>query len=121
MFTAGDLDGHESFAVLLGSRRISEASDGSLAEGEKHPPLARHRIAASLITCSTSEGRPFFVQLLYHIEQLAEGETRMSGNGTAKSQAIRARLNHPVIDSDGHWREYEPLAMDYLREEAGPK
>ena len=45
----------------------------------------------------------------------------MSGNGTSKSQAIRAKLSHPVIDSDGHWREYGPLAMDYLREEAGPK
>ena len=45
----------------------------------------------------------------------------MSGNGTSKSQAIRARLGHPVIDSDGHWREFEPIAMDYLRESAGPK
>jgi predicted TIM-barrel fold metal-dependent hydrolase len=45
----------------------------------------------------------------------------MSGNGTSQSKAIRAKLSHPVIDSDGHWREYQPLAMDYLREEAGPK
>lgn len=43
----------------------------------------------------------------------------MSGHGTSK--AIRAKLSHPVIDSDGHWREYSPLAMDYLRDEAGPK
>ena len=45
----------------------------------------------------------------------------MSANGKSKSKAIRARLSHPVIDSDGHWREYEPLAMDYLKEVAGPK
>jgi hypothetical protein len=45
----------------------------------------------------------------------------MSGNGTSKSKAIRARLNHSVIDSDGYWREYEPLAMDYLKEAAGPE
>lgn len=45
----------------------------------------------------------------------------MLGNGTSKSQAIRARLGHPVIDSDGHWREFEPIAMDYLRDSAGPK
>ena len=45
----------------------------------------------------------------------------MSGNGTSKSQAIRARLGHPVIDSDGHWREFEPIAMDYLKDTAGPK
>ena len=32
---------------------------------------------------------------------------------------IRSRLNHPVIDSDGHWIEFEPLALDYLTEVAG--
>jgi len=42
-------------------------------------------------------------------------------SGKRKSKAIRAKLSHPVIDSDGHWREYIPLAMDYLRQEAGPK
>ena len=45
----------------------------------------------------------------------------MSLHGQSKSKAIRARLSHPVIDSDSHWREYEPIAMDYLREVAGPK
>ena len=45
----------------------------------------------------------------------------MSGNGTSQSKTIRAKLSHPVIDSDGHWREYGPLVMDYLREEAGHK
>src|SRR5919197_4652784 len=45
----------------------------------------------------------------------------MSANGQSQSKAIRARLGHPVIDSDGHWREFEPIAMDYLRDTAGPK
>jgi len=45
----------------------------------------------------------------------------MSSQGKSKSKAIRARLGHPVIDSDGHWREFEPMALDYLREAAGPK
>ena len=45
----------------------------------------------------------------------------MSGKGPSKSQAIHARLRHSVIDSDGHWREFEPIAMDYLRDCAGPK
>ncbi len=35
------------------------------------------------------------------------------------SKEIRQRLDHPVIDSDGHWREFEPIAMDYLRDVAG--
>ena len=45
----------------------------------------------------------------------------MSSHGKSKSKAIHARLGHPVIDSDGHWREFEPIAMDYLKEVAGPK
>jgi predicted TIM-barrel fold metal-dependent hydrolase len=38
-----------------------------------------------------------------------------------KSQLIHDRLGHQVIDSDGHWREFEPIAMDYLKETAGAK
>ncbi len=45
----------------------------------------------------------------------------MSSDGKSKSKEIHARLAHPVIDSDGHWREFEPIALDYLREAAGPK
>jgi predicted TIM-barrel fold metal-dependent hydrolase len=33
--------------------------------------------------------------------------------------AIRARLEHPVIDGDGHLIEYTPLVRDFLVEEAG--
>ena len=33
--------------------------------------------------------------------------------------AIRARLDHPVIDADGHLIEYNPLVRDFLVEEAG--
>ncbi len=44
-----------------------------------------------------------------------------SANMTASNSIdnIRARLNHPVIDSDGHWIEFEPLALDYLTEVGG--
>jgi len=34
---------------------------------------------------------------------------------------IHARLTHPVIDSDGHWVEYFPLLVDYIRNVAGNK
>ena len=34
---------------------------------------------------------------------------------------IHARLSHPVIDSDGHWVEYFPLLLEYLRKVAGNK
>ena len=33
--------------------------------------------------------------------------------------AIRARLDHPVIDADGHLIEYTPLVRDFVAEEAG--
>ena len=32
---------------------------------------------------------------------------------------VRARIDHPVIDSDGHLIEYLPLVRDFLVEEAG--
>ncbi len=38
---------------------------------------------------------------------------------TSKSAAIRARLNHPVIDCDGHTVELDPAFLDHLKEVAG--
>ncbi|MGE0383122.1 MAG: amidohydrolase family protein [Gammaproteobacteria bacterium] len=35
------------------------------------------------------------------------------------SAAVRARLDHPVIDSDGHLTEYRPVFMEYLRDVGG--
>ncbi len=35
------------------------------------------------------------------------------------AEKIHASLSHPVIDSDGHWIEFEPAAVDYLHEIAG--
>ena len=40
---------------------------------------------------------------------------------TAKSAAVRARLNHPVIDSDGHIVEFEPALFDYLQQVGGAR
>jgi predicted TIM-barrel fold metal-dependent hydrolase len=41
----------------------------------------------------------------------------MSGNHPDPAQ-IHARLSHPVIDSDGHWVEYFPELLDYMRKVA---
>jgi predicted TIM-barrel fold metal-dependent hydrolase len=38
-----------------------------------------------------------------------------------RSAAVRARLKHPVIDSDGHTIEFAPAVNDYLKEIAGPQ
>ena len=45
----------------------------------------------------------------------------MKATGQSKSQLIRARLNHPIIDSDGHTFELAPLFFDYLKSVAGTK
>jgi predicted TIM-barrel fold metal-dependent hydrolase len=38
---------------------------------------------------------------------------------TSRSAQIRVRLNHPIIDSDGHVVEFEPALLDYIREVGG--
>lgn len=40
---------------------------------------------------------------------------------TTKSAAIRAKLSHPIIDSDGHTAEFEPALFDYMQNIAGAK
>lgn len=37
----------------------------------------------------------------------------------SKSAAVRARLDHPVIDGDGHWLEPVPIFLDYLKQVGG--
>jgi predicted TIM-barrel fold metal-dependent hydrolase len=37
----------------------------------------------------------------------------------SRSAQIRARLNHPIIDSDGHVAEFEPALFDYLQNVGG--
>jgi predicted TIM-barrel fold metal-dependent hydrolase len=44
--------------------------------------------------------------------------TSISG-GVSKSAQVRARLKHPVIDSDGHTVEFQPALRDYIRQVAG--
>jgi len=39
----------------------------------------------------------------------------------SRSAEIRARLSHPIIDSDGHTAEFEPALFDYLREVGGAR
>ncbi|MBI3304081.1 MAG: amidohydrolase family protein [Deltaproteobacteria bacterium] len=45
----------------------------------------------------------------------------MATTQTSKSAAVRARLSHPVIDSDGHTVEFEPAVMDYVKQVGGPR
>src|SRR5262245_58180373 len=43
----------------------------------------------------------------------------MEAASASKSASVRARLDHPVIDSDGHVIEILPLFMDYLKDVGG--
>lgn len=43
----------------------------------------------------------------------------MAAMSKSKSAAVRARLDHPVIDSDGHLIEFMPAFFDYLKEVGG--
>ena len=36
-------------------------------------------------------------------------------------KAIRSRLKHPVIDSDGHWLEFGPTILEYMKKVGGTK
>src|ERR1700687_69672 len=51
----------------------------------------------------------------------AVGGSFMSSNRSSAAAAVRARLNHPVIDSDGHWVEFGPQVADYLKQVGGAK
>src|SRR5215468_10565918 len=50
----------------------------------------------------------------------APGGATMAYSKDSKSTAVRAKLDHPVIDGDGHWLEPIPIFLDYLREVGGP-
>jgi predicted TIM-barrel fold metal-dependent hydrolase len=43
----------------------------------------------------------------------------MSGNGHLDARQLRSRLNHPVIDADGHWIEYMPVMREEFRKIGG--
>ncbi|HEY7318756.1 MAG TPA: amidohydrolase, partial [Candidatus Binatia bacterium] len=42
----------------------------------------------------------------------------MSANGSTSAK-IRAKLNHPIIDTDGHTVEFTPVFFDYIKEVGG--
>jgi hypothetical protein len=40
--------------------------------------------------------------------------------GKSRSADIHRQLNYPVIDTDGHWIEFEPTLLEHLNGVAGP-
>ena len=39
----------------------------------------------------------------------------------SRSFEVRQKIDHPVIDGDGHTQEYHPEVIEYFREVAGPE
>src|SRR5437899_12878644 len=55
-----------------------------------------------------------------HHDPRTAREDPMAYSTDSKSTAVRAQLDHPVIDGDGHWLEPVPIFLDYLRQVSGP-
>ncbi|MGH7391646.1 MAG: amidohydrolase family protein [Candidatus Rokuibacteriota bacterium] len=43
----------------------------------------------------------------------------MQTNGHMDARTLRSRLNHPIIDADGHWLEYAPIMREEFRRIGG--
>ena len=43
----------------------------------------------------------------------------MSANGHPSPAQVRAKLNHPIVDADGHWLEYTPVMREEFRRIGG--
>src|SRR3979411_740984 len=45
----------------------------------------------------------------------------MSGHAHHSPSEIRAKVNRPVVDGDGHWVEYDPVFSEQMRKVGGDK
>ena len=45
----------------------------------------------------------------------------MTNKGTSDSSQVKARLDHPIIDADGHWLEFGPLVREEMKKMAAAK
>src|SRR6201997_218708 len=43
----------------------------------------------------------------------------MSIHAQTEARTLRGRLNHPIIDADGHWAEFAPLMREEFRRIGG--
>ena len=43
----------------------------------------------------------------------------MQSNGHTDARKLHARLNHPIVDADGHWLEYGPVMREEFRRIGG--
>lgn len=79
---------------------------------------------SSFLSISRNACLPFTTARSYDLRSwlrpLAQPVSEGAGMGKSSSAEIRARLSHPIIDSDGHTVEFLPAFLDVLKEVAGP-
>src|SRR5271167_5166343 len=46
-------------------------------------------------------------------------ERTMSGNGHPSPEQVRSKIDHPIVDGDGHWVEYDPVFSEKMRKVGG--
>src|SRR5216684_8216604 len=73
-------------------------------------------------TCSATlrRERPTHKGPSHDVAAAREVARPMESKHASKSAAIRARLSHPIIDSDGHQVESDVIFRDYLKDIGGP-
>src|SRR5262245_60878129 len=54
-----------------------------------------------------------------HVSPGRRKDGTMSGDRHQTPEQIRAKLNHPVIDGDGHWVEWDPVFAERMRKVGG--
>jgi len=43
----------------------------------------------------------------------------MSGNGHLTAEQVHSKLDHPIVDADGHWVEFPPVFAEKMRKVGG--
>src|SRR5262249_45400380 len=81
---------------------------------------ARRQWAAGGLLGESSDGpRDRHPAWIIHDRLPGNGRKPMSGHAHPAPAQIRSRLDHPVIDGDGHWVEFDPVFAERMRKVGG--
>src|SRR5947209_7098063 len=107
--------------ALLPWRRSSGPSTRRRACGRTRPSPTNRRTGRPCSTPTTPRKGPRPSQRSgFRTSSGGDGAVTRSFVPSDEVARIRGRIDHPVIDSDGHLLEFLPLVRDFLVEEAGP-
>src|SRR5262245_44680201 len=98
-------------AAARAQRSESCGGDAGLSRAPRWPTIAK----------ACCPGRPERHEAPKGLTAAARGGELMSANGHLTPTRVRYRLNHPVIDGDGHWVEFDPVFSERMRKVGGDK